>query len=84
MITGNKMKNNPLNQAQFAHLIPHAGTMMLIDQVASWSTLADYVFEKQGTELVIPRTRAYIEPVSTGARQEVKPFIQIFQGGSTR
>jgi len=38
MITGSIMKNSPLNQAQFAHLIPHTGTMMLIDQVASWST----------------------------------------------
>ena len=53
-------------------------TQML--QTASWSTLADYVFEKQGTELVIPRSRAMIEPVS-GKQEEVKPFIQIFQGG---
>ena len=54
-------------------------TQML--QTASWSTLADYVFEKQGTELVIPRSRAMIEPVSSGRQEEVKPFIQIFQGG---
>ena len=31
------MNNKTLNQAQFAHLIPHAGSMMLIDQVDSWS-----------------------------------------------
>jgi len=48
---------------------------------ASWSGLADYVFEKQGTELVIPRTRAVIEPVRVQRQEEVKPFIQIFQGG---
>lgn len=38
MIIGSMMKNNPLTRAQFAHLIPHAGTMILIDQVSSWST----------------------------------------------
>ncbi len=32
------MANNLIGQAQFAHLIPHAGTMMLIDQVSSWDT----------------------------------------------
>ncbi|MBE0468951.1 MAG: hypothetical protein IBX55_05485 [Methyloprofundus sp.] len=34
-----KLKNNrkPISQAQFAHLIPHAGSMMLIDQVDSWT-----------------------------------------------
>lgn len=48
---------------------------------ASWAGLADYMFEKQGTELVIPRTRAVIEPVKVEKQEEVKPFIQIFQGG---
>ena len=41
MIIGNKtnkMNNKPLNQTQFAHLIPHAESMMLIDQVDSWGT----------------------------------------------
>ncbi|MCF7970585.1 MAG: hypothetical protein K9L22_05405 [Methylococcaceae bacterium] len=34
-----KLKNEykPISQAQFAHLIPHAGSMMLIDQVDSWT-----------------------------------------------
>ncbi len=32
------MKNSPIHQAQFTHLIPHAGKMLLIEQVASWST----------------------------------------------
>jgi Flp pilus assembly protein CpaB len=53
-------------------------TQML--QAASWSALADYVFEKQGTELVIPRQKAVIEPVKEN-KEEVKPFIQIFRGG---
>lgn len=29
--------NKPLTQTEFSHLIPHAGSMMLIDQVNSWS-----------------------------------------------
>ena len=58
-----------------------AETETEIIQASTWSTLADYVFEKQGTELVIPRERAVIQPVSSGKTQEVKPFIQIFQGG---
>ncbi len=53
-------------------------------ETASWTGLADYMFEKQGTELVIPRTRAIIEPVTTPKQEEVKPFIQIFQGGSLK
>jgi len=53
-------------------------------EIASWTGLADYMFEKQGTELVIPRTRAIIEPVTTPKQEEVKPFIQIFQGGSLK
>ena len=30
--------NKPLNQADFAHLIPHAKPMLLIDRVHTWST----------------------------------------------
>lgn len=52
-----------------------------IIQAASWSSLADYVFEKQGTELIIPRSHAVIEPVATETKEEVKPMIQIFRGG---
>ena len=37
MIIGRMMDNKTLTQAQFAHLIPHAGSMMLIDQVDSWN-----------------------------------------------
>jgi len=53
-------------------------------EIASWTALADYVAEKQGTELVIPRTKAIIEPISTQTKEEVKPFIQIFEGGEAR
>lgn len=37
MIIVRMMDNKTLTQAQFAHLIPHAGSMMLIDQVDSWN-----------------------------------------------
>ena len=37
MIIGRMMDNKTLTQAQFSHLIPHAGSMMLIDQVDSWN-----------------------------------------------
>ena len=50
-------------------------------QAASWSGLADYVFEKQGTELLIPRGQALIQPVQTTSKEEVKPFIELFTGG---
>ena len=52
-----------------------------IMQISTWTTLADYVFEKQGTELVIPRSRASVEPVQQAPKDEVKPFIQIYSGG---
>lgn len=50
-------------------------------QTASWSALADYVFEKQGTELAVPSRPAALSPVAPARKEEVKPFIQIFQGG---
>ena len=37
MIIGNMIKNKPLNQVDFSHLIPHAGSMVLIDQVDTWT-----------------------------------------------
>ena len=37
MTIGSKMNNTPLYRAEFAHLVPHAGSMVLIDQVDSWS-----------------------------------------------
>ncbi len=59
-----------------------AETENVMVQVSTWSTLADYVFEKQGTELVIPRERAILEPSTGDKPPEVKPFIEIFQGGN--
>ena len=58
-----------------------AETEVEIIQPSTWTALADYVFEKQGTELVIPRARAVIQPLPSQKREEVKPFIQIFQKG---
>lgn len=58
-----------------------AETETEILQTATWSSLADYVFEKQGTELAVPRQRTMIQPLPTEDKEEVKPFIQIFQGG---
>lgn len=58
-----------------------AETKNEVIQVSTWSTLADYVFEQQGTELVIPRDRAFIKAVSGEKPPEVKPFIEIFKGG---
>ncbi len=37
MTTGKMMNNKVLNQTEFAHLIPHAGSMLLIEQVDLWS-----------------------------------------------
>jgi len=48
-------------------------------QVSSWTSLADYLFEKQGTELMIPQNRADLEAIDI---EEVKPQIQIFRQGS--
>ncbi|HBR15919.1 MAG TPA: Flp pilus assembly protein CpaB [Candidatus Omnitrophica bacterium] len=49
-------------------------------QVASWDALSDYVLERQGTELTVPRSRADIGIVDD-KKDEVQPFIQIFRGG---
>jgi len=52
----------------------------VLQQVASWDILADFVLERQGTELRIPK-----KTVSKKKKQEeikaLKPFIQIFRGG---
>ena len=52
-------------------------------QVASWDALSDYLLQKQGTELLVPKSKADIESVEdkSGKKDEVKPFIQIFKGG---
>ncbi len=54
-------------------------------QVASWDALSDFVLERQGTELLVPRSRASLEAIEgdemTPSDKEVKPFIQIFKAG---
>jgi Flp pilus assembly protein CpaB len=52
-------------------------------QVASWQALADFVSDKQGTELLLPRQKAAMEVIETDKKKEneVKPFIQIFKSG---
>jgi len=52
----------------------------LLQQVASWSALADFVLERQGTELSLP------EAVEEEREEDIeidkdRPFIQIFRGG---
>jgi predicted hotdog family 3-hydroxylacyl-ACP dehydratase len=37
MITGKMSGNRILSQSEFAHLVPHSGSMLLIDEVLSWS-----------------------------------------------
>jgi hypothetical protein len=52
-------------------------------EVASWDSLADYLLEQQGTELIIPEKEVEIKAVKTTEKidSEVKPFIQIFKSG---
>jgi pilus assembly protein CpaB len=61
-----------------------AETETQIMQVSTWTTLADYVFEKQGTELIIPRGEAPITPVQQDKKTTVTPFIEIFEGGRSK
>ena len=56
----------------------------VLQKVASWDALADFVLEQQGTELLVPKKKATIKKSDTGTEEkegEVKPFIQIFRGG---
>lgn len=52
-------------------------------EVASWDSLADYVLEQQGTELIIPEKKVEIKSTKDTEKidTEVKPFIQIFKSG---
>ena len=61
-------------------------------QVASWNTLAEFVKQRQGTDLSIPKSKATVEAVekfspkkdiTVDVEEEVeeKPRIQIFRGG---
>ncbi|OGX37823.1 MAG: Flp pilus assembly protein CpaB [Omnitrophica WOR_2 bacterium RIFCSPHIGHO2_02_FULL_52_10] len=56
----------------------------ILQKVASWDALADFVLEQQGTELLVPKKKATIKKSETDKEEkeeEVKPFIQIFRGG---
>lgn len=51
-------------------------------QVSSWELLADYALDRQGTEIIVPVSRADIRASDDGSTPaEVKPFIEIFRGG---
>jgi len=78
-------------EAGLMSFVEHNGKMQLIlrapaetevetVQAATWGTLADYLYEKQGTELMIPRSRGMVEPAGA-PKEDAKPYIQIFQGG---
>ena len=59
---------------------PTDGGLQLL-QIASWDTLAEYVMDHQGTELMVPQKKANIfEDDDEG--DEVRPYIQIFKSGS--
>lgn len=52
-------------------------------KIASWDALADFIREKQGTELAVPKSKASISSgASKTPKDEVKPFIQIFKAGT--
>ena len=78
-------------EAGLMSFVEHNGKMQLIlrapaetevetVQAATWGALADYLYEKQGTELMIPRSRGVVEPAGA-PKEDAKPYIQIFQGG---
>ena len=51
----------------------------VLQQVASWNALSDFVLQRQGTELGLPKKA----PVDKSGKEvvETKPFVQIFRGG---
>ncbi|MCK5214395.1 MAG: Flp pilus assembly protein CpaB [Candidatus Omnitrophica bacterium] len=57
-----------------------AETETEIMQAASWGALSEYVFEKQGTELLVPHTQMPLEAVTTGGDAPTT-FIDIYRGG---
>ena len=48
-------------------------------QVASWETLADYVLERQGTQIDLSNKNKNIE--ETESPEEVGSFVQVYRGG---
>ena len=55
----------------------------VLQQVASWDALADFVLEHQGTELRLPSKEPEAPPEKAEEKKEepAKPSIQIFRGG---
>jgi len=56
----------------------------ILQEVASWSALADFVLEHQGTELRIPDMSPKVDSTLKDIiveEEDKKPFIQIFRGG---
>ncbi|MBZ0166631.1 MAG: Flp pilus assembly protein CpaB, partial [Candidatus Omnitrophica bacterium] len=53
-------------------------------QVAAWDSLADYVLDKQGTELNLPQAKKPTrvdEPYEEDLQVDDTPFVEIFRGG---
>lgn len=48
-------------------------------QVASWETLADYVLERQGTQMDLSNKNKNIEEAESA--EEVGSFVQVYRGG---
>ncbi|MBF0385226.1 MAG: Flp pilus assembly protein CpaB [Candidatus Omnitrophica bacterium] len=50
---------------------------------ASWDALADYLMQRQGTEIDVPRDAPPIQTIELieDEGEEVKPFIEIFKSG---
>ncbi|MCB9771509.1 MAG: Flp pilus assembly protein CpaB [Candidatus Omnitrophica bacterium] len=47
---------------------------------ADWQNLAEYVFDKQKTEIATPIAQSKLRP-ETEKKEEAKPYIEIFKGG---
>ncbi|MCA9393547.1 MAG: Flp pilus assembly protein CpaB [Candidatus Omnitrophica bacterium] len=54
-------------------------------QVAAWDSLADYVLDKQGTELNLPKAKAPSRVENDYVEEDLQvddtPFVEIFRGG---
>jgi Flp pilus assembly protein CpaB len=55
----------------------------VLQQVASWGSLADFVLENQGTELEVPEVKKKVvaDEEEKEVEEEPKSNIQIFRGG---
>lgn len=52
-------------------------------QVASWDALSEYIMQKQGTDLLVPKKKAKVEAIdsTSGSNDDSEPLIQIFRAG---